>query len=223
MLTIVKKSKFLKYSFCFVMYAIAILFVIIGLHLAYDNVIDPDVARVLWLFESICMGFYTFACWMLFFLFYPKIYDFILEKDYLKQTDVKRILKRANYICLVLVIIAISFHFIWTNMTIIEYLIVTAMQISLFGGIATLVTIFSKSKHVVSIKKESKMNLLFLIVFLTCTYLCAKLSIDKSHVNPESLSVILILLMTINVNDKIVKEKFFDRWVHYLIKNPFIY
>ena len=211
MLTMVKRSKFLRYSFCFVAYALAILFVIIGVHLAYDSAIDPSINKILWLFETICMGFYTFACWMLFFLFYPKIYDFILEMDYLKQAGVKKILKRANYICMVLMIIAISFHFIWTNMMILEYLIVTAMLVSLFGGMATLVTIFSKSKHGISVKKESKMNLLFLIVFLTCTYLCTKLSIDKSQVNPELLSVIIILLMTINVNDKIVKEEFFDR------------
>ena len=211
MLTIIKKSKFLRYSFNFIVYVIAILFVIIGLHLIYDHEIDSDVAQILWMFESVCMAFYVFACWMLFFLFYPKIYDFVLERDYLKQTEVKHTLKRINYIYAVLVIVAIVFHFIWANMAIINYLIVTAMLISLFCGMATLVTIFSKSKHGVSIKKESKMNLLCLIIFLACAYLCTKLSIDKSQVNSELLSIIIILSMMIFVNNKVIKEEFFDR------------
>lgn len=206
-----KKSKFLRYSRNFTLYATAILLVIVGAHLAYDDQMDPDVAQVLWLFEAILMGFYTFACWMLFFLFYPIIHDFVLEKEYLRQKEVKQSLKRSNYVYIALMLIALVLHIIWANMAIISYVIVTAMLVSLFCGMATLTTIFSKSKHGLSIKKESKTNLLCLIIFLVCAYLCNELSINKAQVNPELLSIILIFMMTIRLNNKVINENFFDK------------
>ena len=206
-----KKSKFLRYSRNFTLYATAILLVIVGAHLAYDDQMDPDVAQVLWLFEAILMGFYTFACWMLFFLFYPIIHDFVLEKDDLKQTKVKQTLKRNNHIYIEIMLVAIFFHVIWANTTIINYVILTAMLSSLFYGMATLTTIFSKSKHGQPIRKESEMNLLCLIIFLACAYLCRKFSIDKTQVNPELFSIIIIFYMTIRMNDKVIDENFFEK------------
>lgn len=206
-----KKSKFLRYSRNFTLYATAILLVIVGAHLAYDDQIDPDVAQVLWIFEAILMGFYTFACWMLFFLFYPIIHDFVLEKEYLRQKEVKQSLKRSNYVYIALMLIALVLHIIWANMAIINYVIVTAMLVSLFCGMATLTTIFSKSKHGQPIRKESEMNLLCLIIFLACAYLCRKFSIDKTQVNPELFSIIIIFYMTIRMNDKVIDENFFEK------------
>ena len=208
---ITKKSKFLKYSRNFTLYATAILLVIVGAHLAYDDQMDPDVAQVLWLFEAILMGFYTFACWMLFFLFYPIIHDFVLEKEYLRQKEVKQSLKRSNYVYIALMLIALVLHIIWANMAIINYVIVTVMLLSLFYGMATLATIFSKSKHGQPTRKESEMNLLCLIIFLACAYLCRKFSIDKTRVNPELFSIIIIFYMTIRMNDKVIDENFFEK------------
>lgn len=208
MVGIIKKSKFLKYSISCTLYILAILAAIFSVHFFYD--IPSDIAQFLWLFEAVFVGMMTFAAYMLFILFYPKIYQFILEKDYLRDAEVKKVIKKINYFYGLLLTIVCVCYIIYAKQQILNCAIVTVMMLSLWVGFATLVTIFVYAKHGLPYKREAVVNISAFVIFMGCVKLCSYLQIDKTVANPELLSIALVLIMMILVNNKVIKERFFE-------------
>jgi len=209
MFSIIKKSKFLRYSIGYTMFMLVILTVIISTHFIYN--IPPDIEKAIWLFEAICVGMMTYLAYMLFFLFYPMIYQFVLEKDYLQDTEVKNVIKKINYFYGLLLIVVLGFYIMWSKHQILNCAIVTVMMLSLWVGFATLTQIFSYAKHGLPYRKEGIINLLALLIFMGCVKLCSYLQIDKTVANPELFSIAIVLIMMILVNNKVVKGEFF-KW-----------
>ena len=208
MVNIIKQSKFLRYSIGYTMFMLVILTVISSIHWLYD--IPSDIAQFIWCLEAICVGIITYFAYMLFFLFYPMIYQFVLEKDYLQDTEVKNVIKKINYFYGLLLIVVLGFYIMWSKHQILNCAIVTVMMLSLWIGFATLTTIFSYAKHGIPYRKESIINLLALLIFMGCVKLCSYLQIDKTVANPELFSMAIVLIMMILVNNKVINGNFFE-------------
>lgn len=188
----IKDSKFLKTS-------LIVTICVVTLLAALALLFQFQVNDVILLYSTIGAWFITIICYLLFFLFYPIIWDFVNESYLFSNNDSKKTVRMVSYIYCFLLCVAILFYLHLG----IKFLAIVEL-LSFFIGLSTIVFVINKAKNGYQYKKEILVGLIAFVLFV----LTRGSSLD-SNVNPFLFSIIIVLIMMIIVNNKVVNEKFF--------------
>lgn len=140
---------------------------------------------------------------------YPRITDFILEKEKYKLPEVKSVIKKLIVFFYILLAIAIGSYLYLSNEPIYYSLVELVMIFSLFVGFITLLIMFSKGKHQIPYGKERMINLIAFILFIGSVYLGRRLNISLLSIKIPFFGIFASILMNIDVYKRIYQDRIF--------------